>query len=147
MLFNSVEFLFLFLPALVIVFAACEAAGASPRVKLAVMVTASFVFYVAWDFRYLPLLLGSIFFNYAAGVALSRTREPRLRRWLFAAAIGINEDPVTGALNAALAHWLIDTQRAPASYVAAQGAAMGRAGRIHVQRDDQGTWIDGEALG
>ena len=63
---------------------------------------------------------------------------------LFAAAIGVNEDPVTGALNAALAHWLIDTQRAPASYVAAQGAAMGRAGRIHVQRDGQGTWIGGD---
>ena len=62
----------------------------------------------------------------------------------FAAAIGINEDPVTGSLNANVARWLIDTGRAPASYVAAQGAAMGRAGRIHVQRDGQGTWIGGD---
>ena len=62
----------------------------------------------------------------------------------FAAAIGINEDPVTGSLNANIAQWLIDTDRAPASYVAAQGTAMGRAGRIHVQRDDQGTWIGGD---
>ena len=62
----------------------------------------------------------------------------------FAAAIGINEDPVTGSLNANIARWLIDTGRAPASYVAAQGTAMGRAGRIHVQRDDQGTWIGGD---
>ena len=62
----------------------------------------------------------------------------------FAAAIGINEDPVTGSLNANIARWLIDTGRAPASYVAAQGAAMGRAGRIHVQRDGQGTWIGGD---
>lgn len=62
----------------------------------------------------------------------------------FAAAIGINEDPVTGSLNANIAHWLIDTGRAPAAYVAAQGTAMGRAGRIHVQRDAEGTWIGGD---
>ncbi|MCK9688808.1 PhzF family phenazine biosynthesis protein [Scleromatobacter humisilvae] len=62
----------------------------------------------------------------------------------FAAAIGINEDPVTGSLNANVARWLIDSGRAPVRYVAAQGTAMGRAGRIHVQRDDQGTWIGGD---
>jgi len=62
----------------------------------------------------------------------------------FAAAIGINEDPVTGSLNANVARWLIDTGRAPARYVAAQGSAMGRAGRIHVERDEQGTWIGGD---
>ena len=65
----------------------------------------------------------------------------------FAAAIGINEDPVTGSLNANVARWLIDNGRAPARYVAAQGTAMGRAGRIHVQRDDAGTWIGGDVAG
>jgi PhzF family phenazine biosynthesis protein len=65
----------------------------------------------------------------------------------FAAAIGINEDPVTGSLNANVARWLIDGGRAPARYVAAQGTAMGRAGRIHVQRDDAGTWIGGDVAG
>ena len=63
---------------------------------------------------------------------------------LFAAAIGVNEDPVTGSLNANIAQWLIDTRRAPANYVAAQGTAMGRAGRIHVRRDAEGTWIGGD---
>ena len=62
----------------------------------------------------------------------------------FAAAIGIDEDPVTGSLNANLARWLIDTGRAPAAYVAAQGTAMGRAGRVHVRRDAHGTWIGGD---
>ncbi len=62
----------------------------------------------------------------------------------FAAASGINEDPVTGSLNAKIAQWLIDSDRAPARYVAAQGTAMGRAGRVHVQRDAQGTWIGGD---
>jgi PhzF family phenazine biosynthesis protein len=62
----------------------------------------------------------------------------------FAASIGIDEDPVTGSLNANIARWLIDSGRAPARYVAAQGTAMGRDGRIHVQRDDAGTWIGGD---
>ena len=63
---------------------------------------------------------------------------------LFASAIGVNEDPVTGAMNAAIAQWLIDTGRAPSSYVASQGTAMGRAGRVHVRRDAAGTWIGGD---
>jgi PhzF family phenazine biosynthesis protein len=62
----------------------------------------------------------------------------------FAAMIGIDEDPVTGSLNANVARWLIDSGRAPARYVAAQGTAMGRAGRVHVERDAQGTWIGGD---
>ena len=61
----------------------------------------------------------------------------------FAAAIGINEDPVTGSLNAGLALWLIGAGLAPDRYVAAQGAALGRAGRVTVQRDGDTVWIGG----
>jgi predicted PhzF superfamily epimerase YddE/YHI9 len=54
------------------------------------------------------------------------------------------EDPVTGSLNASLAKWLIDSGRATAPYVAAQGSALGRAGRVHISRDDDGTiWVGG----
>jgi PhzF family phenazine biosynthesis protein len=54
------------------------------------------------------------------------------------------EDPVTGSLNASVAQWLIDSGRLEAPYVATQGAAIGRAGRIHVDRDDDGTiWVGG----
>jgi PhzF family phenazine biosynthesis protein len=54
------------------------------------------------------------------------------------------EDPVTGSLNASLAEWLLDTGRAQAPYVASQGTAIGRAGRVHVARDDDGTiWVGG----
>lgn len=57
------------------------------------------------------------------------------------------EDPVTGSLNAALAEWLLDTGRARAPYVAAQGTALGRAGRVRVSRDADGTiWVGGGAL-
>ncbi len=54
------------------------------------------------------------------------------------------EDPVTGSLNASVAMWLLGTGRATAPYVARQGTALGRAGRIHVARDDDGAiWIGG----
>ena len=54
------------------------------------------------------------------------------------------EDPVTGSLNASVAEWLIATGRASAPYVAAQGTVLGRAGRIAVDVDGDGTlWVGG----
>ena len=57
------------------------------------------------------------------------------------------EDPVTGSLNASLAEWLLRTGRAGAPYVARQGTALGRAGRVHITRDDDGTiWVGGGTI-
>jgi PhzF family phenazine biosynthesis protein len=54
------------------------------------------------------------------------------------------EDPVTGSLNASLAQWLLSTGRANSPYVASQGSALGRSGRVHVSMDNDGTiWIGG----
>jgi PhzF family phenazine biosynthesis protein len=54
------------------------------------------------------------------------------------------EDPVTGSLNASLAEWLLRTDRLRAPYVARQGTAVGRAGRVHITRDAGGTiWVAG----
>lgn len=63
----------------------------------------------------------------------------------FAPGAGIPEDPVTGSLNAALAQWLTGDGTLPPSYVAAQGGALGRSGRVHVDTDAAGTiWVGGE---
>jgi PhzF family phenazine biosynthesis protein len=62
----------------------------------------------------------------------------------FVPGLGVPEDPVTGSLNAGLALWLQGAALAPARYIAAQGAALKRAGRIHVQRDGEETWIGGD---
>jgi PhzF family phenazine biosynthesis protein len=60
---------------------------------------------------------------------------------------GMAEDPVTGSLNAALAQWLIGAGVAPRRYIASQGTALGRAGRVHVERDDAGeAWIGGASV-
>jgi PhzF family phenazine biosynthesis protein len=60
---------------------------------------------------------------------------------------GIAEDPVTGSLNAALAQWLIGAGLAPERYVAAQGTALQREGRVHIERDADGTiWVGGASV-
>ena len=66
MLFNSYEFIFLFLPITVIGYYLLN------RIRLTLasnawLLFASLFFYCWWDIRYLPLLLGSILFNYTIG--------------------------------------------------------------------------------
>jgi PhzF family phenazine biosynthesis protein len=57
------------------------------------------------------------------------------------------EDPVTGSLNASLAGWLIRTGRAAPPYVARQGTALGRSGRVHITQDGHGTiWVGGGTI-
>lgn len=56
------------------------------------------------------------------------------------------EDPVTGSLNASLAQWLLTAGLLTAPYVAAQGTALGRAGRIHVSADGDRVWIGGDTV-
>ncbi len=54
------------------------------------------------------------------------------------------EDPVTGSLNAGVAQWLLATGRLTAPYIATQGGAIGRAGRVRVDQDEAGTvWVGG----
>ena len=54
------------------------------------------------------------------------------------------EDPVTGSLNASLAQWLIGAGIARPRYIASQGTAIGRAGRVHVAQDGDTIWIGGD---
>jgi len=57
------------------------------------------------------------------------------------------EDPVTGSLNASVAQWLIGAGLVTAPYVAAQGIAMQRAGRVHISTDELGSvWVGGNVI-
>ncbi len=71
--------------------------------------------------------------------------EPAFEVRAFFPASGVSvEDPVTGSLNASLAGWLLSTGRARAPYVASQGTAIGRRGRVNISSDGDGTiWIGG----
>jgi PhzF family phenazine biosynthesis protein len=56
------------------------------------------------------------------------------------------EDPVTGSLNASLAQWMIGARLAERAYVAAQGAALQRAGRVYLRKDGDGVWVGGDVV-
>jgi PhzF family phenazine biosynthesis protein len=64
----------------------------------------------------------------------------------FIAGTGPNEDPVTGSLQAGLAQWLIGAGLAPERYVAIQGTALGRDGRVYVEKRGEDIWIGGDSV-
>lgn len=67
-------------------------------------------------------------------------------RAFFPGVSGLAEDPVTGSLNAGIASWLIGAGLAPPNYVARQGTALGRDGRVYVSKQGNDIWIGGGAV-
>ncbi len=65
-------------------------------------------------------------------------------RW-FDSTLPAGEDPVTGSFNASAARWMIGAGMAPDRYVVSQGTALGRVGRVHVDKDGDSIWIGGDA--
>lgn len=61
----------------------------------------------------------------------------------FCPGYGMPEDPVTGSLNAGVGQWLAG-RTLPTSYVASQGTALQRAGRVHVELVDGQIWVGGD---
>lgn len=58
----------------------------------------------------------------------------------------IQEDPVTGSLNAALGQWLYASGRVSEAYLARQGTRLQRHGVVQVRRDGDGqVWVGGSA--
>jgi alginate O-acetyltransferase complex protein AlgI len=88
MLFNSVEFLFLFLPVLLLVF--FRLGRYSVRGAAAWLTACSLFFYAWWNPAYLGLLLASIAFNYTMGYRLAQGSDigSRRRKWLLAFGVG-----------------------------------------------------------
>lgn len=74
MLFNSYEFIFLFLPISIIVYFWLNKKRLTQAAK-AWLVFVSLFFYSWWDISYLPLILGSILFNFAIGTTISRSSK------------------------------------------------------------------------
>lgn len=77
MLFNSLEFIFIFLPIVLIGFYAIGAIQ-QYRAALAWLVSASLFFYSYWNPAYLGLLIFSLLFNYATGIILSSKHKSRV---------------------------------------------------------------------
>ncbi len=56
------------------------------------------------------------------------------------------EDPVTGSLNASLAQWLFGAGLAGSAYIAAQGTALQRTGRVYLRMDGDAVWVGGDVV-
>ncbi len=54
---------------------------------------------------------------------------------MLAPSSGMSEDPITGSLNSAIAHWLQAQGRLQRPCLVAQGTCIGRHGRVHVTPD------------
>ena len=64
----------------------------------------------------------------------------------FVVPAGINEDPVTGSLNAGLAIWLTRSGMMKDRYVASQGTILGRKGRVYVEKRGENIWVGGNVI-
>ncbi|MDH7974959.1 MBOAT family protein [Sphingomonas sp. AR_OL41] len=88
MLFNSVPFIFVFLPGTLLGFFLIG--RTSLRAAVLWLGAASLAFYAYWDVWMAPILIGSIVFNYLAGygIFLAGASDPRRARPVVALAIG-----------------------------------------------------------
>lgn len=89
MLFNSYEFIFIFLPAVLLVFYAFCQYG---KVRAAVWWTGlvSLIFYAYWDWHFLFLFAGSILFNYLTGNAIISVRQEKLKKTILISGLVVN---------------------------------------------------------
>ncbi|WP_299615511.1 MBOAT family protein [Pelagibius sp.] len=85
MLFNSYEFILVFLPITLFLVLSLRRLG-MVSASLTLLCGASLVFYAVWDWRFIGLLVGSICINYLLISALSA----RPRRWLMWIGIAVN---------------------------------------------------------
>jgi D-alanyl-lipoteichoic acid acyltransferase DltB (MBOAT superfamily) len=91
MLFNSYEFIFLYLPAVVVGFYTLNLLNRTAAIIW--LCGASLFFYGYWNWRFVPLLVGSVVFNYGMGILLMRGDNqisPRLRLFIVIFAVGAN---------------------------------------------------------
>jgi alginate O-acetyltransferase complex protein AlgI len=86
--FNSYQFLFGFLP--VVLTGTFLLARIGPGAAQCWLIAASLAFYAAWNAAYVPLLLGSILFNYGIAVRMAKVDNPTTRAWLLGCAVAVD---------------------------------------------------------
>ncbi len=92
MLFNSQIFVFLFLPVVWCVYFGLHKVGAHKAAKAALLI-ASIVFYGYYNMAYVPLLVGSIIFNYGIFMLLGQLSQkplPGVRKAVMALGVAAN---------------------------------------------------------
>jgi alginate O-acetyltransferase complex protein AlgI len=87
MLFNSIDFA-VFLPIVFMLY--WFVTHKNLKLQNFLLITASYVFYGWWDWRFLSLILFSSFVDYFVGMGLHKSNEPRKRKLLLLISIFIN---------------------------------------------------------
>ena len=85
MLFNSVTYIFLFLPAATLLYWMLP-----QRPRMWMLFIASLVFYGFWRVDFIPLVLFSALLDYFLAIAIDRIEEPRARRRLLLISVAAN---------------------------------------------------------
>ena len=86
MLFNSYIFIFLFLPFALLGWWVLD----SPRVRLAFITFASYVFYGWWNWHFLPLMIASTTVDYIAGDRIASSDNEKTRKLWLAGSLTFN---------------------------------------------------------
>ena len=86
MLFPTLDFALFF----VIVFAAVWATGRHNEARKAILVVASYFFYMQWDWRFAGLLAGSSIMNWSAGLLIARANDERQKKLILGIAVALN---------------------------------------------------------
>ncbi|GIG39219.1 PhzF family phenazine biosynthesis protein [Cellulomonas phragmiteti] len=89
-----------------------------------------------------PAAVGDLFVGVVGPWGSGHDADVEVRGFIFGEWFA--EDPVTGSLNAGLARWLVGNGTLPTRYVAAQGTALQRRGRVHVEQLGDDLWIGGD---
>jgi len=88
MAFNSFEFIFLFLPITCVLY---FFAGSKKKfIAALILIIAGIIFYASWNWRYLPLLLASVFINYFLGVKLEKSPAKNTKKKFLLAGLFLN---------------------------------------------------------
>lgn len=88
MLFNSYEFIFIFLPVTLLGYFLI--AKKNIRLSNVWLTLASFFFYGWWDIRFVPILTASILWNFFLGIAIGKARQGKARQIVLCIAIAVN---------------------------------------------------------
>jgi alginate O-acetyltransferase complex protein AlgI len=85
-LFNSLEFIFLFLPAVLVVYYCISSGGLRQKW----LTLASYFFYSFWSYKFAPLLFATTVFDFKVGQWLENTTDPKKKKLLITASVMTN---------------------------------------------------------
>jgi alginate O-acetyltransferase complex protein AlgI len=86
MLFNSVKFLYAFLPIAYLVFWLLR----TKEQRYIWLTITGYVFYAFWNYKFCSLMLFSTVVSFLAGLGLARSDDPRARRWFLVVPIAVD---------------------------------------------------------